>query len=98
VVFSLTDCVEGALKTMALRANQKGLELLCDIGAEVPQTVRGDPGRIRQVLLNLVGNALKFTEEGEVGIRVVVDAIEEKASILHFIVSDSGLGIASPCG
>jgi two-component system sensor histidine kinase/response regulator len=94
VAFSLTDCVEGALKTLALRANQRGLELLCDIAAEVPYTVRGDPGRIRQVLLNLVGNALKFTEEGEVGIRVVVDAIEEKASILHFIVSDSGVGIA----
>jgi PAS domain S-box-containing protein len=92
--FSLTDCVEGALKTMALRANEKGLDLLCDIAVEVPHTVRGDPGRVRQVLLNLVGNALKFTEQGEVGIRVVVDAIEEKASILHFIVSDSGVGIA----
>jgi two-component system, sensor histidine kinase and response regulator len=94
MAFSLTDCVEGALKTMAFRANEKGLELLCDIAVEVPHTVRGDPGRVRQVLLNLVGNALKFTEEGEVGIRVVVDAIEEKASILHFIVSDSGVGIA----
>jgi two-component system, sensor histidine kinase and response regulator len=94
VAFSLTDCVEGALKTMAFRANEKGLELLCDIAAEVPYTVRGDPGRVRQILLNLVGNALKFTEQGEVGIRVVVDAIEEKASILHFIVSDSGVGIA----
>ena len=73
MAFSLTDCVEGALKTLALRANEKGLELLCDIAAEVPQTVRGDPGRLRQVLLNLVGNALKFTEEGEVGIRVVAD-------------------------
>jgi len=94
VAFSLTDCVEGALKTMALRATQKGLELLCDIAVEVPDTVLGDPGRVRQVLLNLVGNALKFTEEGEVGIRVAVDAVEEKASILHFIVSDSGVGIA----
>jgi signal transduction histidine kinase/CheY-like chemotaxis protein len=94
MAFSLTDCVEGALKTMALRANEKGLELLCDIAVEVPHTVRGDPGRVRQVLLNLVGNALKFTEEGEVGLRVVVDAIEEKASILHFIFSDSGVGIA----
>jgi two-component system, sensor histidine kinase and response regulator len=94
IAFSLTDCVEGALKTMAFRANEKGLELLCDIAIEVPQTVRGDPGRLRQVVLNLVGNALKFTEEGEVGVRVMVDAIEEKASILHFIVSDSGVGIA----
>jgi PAS domain S-box-containing protein len=94
MAFSVTDCVEGALKTMALRANEKGLEVLCDIAVEVPHTVRGDPGRLRQVLLNLVGNALKFTQEGEVGIRVGVDAIEEKASILHFIVSDSGVGIA----
>jgi PAS domain S-box-containing protein len=94
IVFSLTDCVEGALKTMAFRANEKGLELLCDIGAEVPQTVRGDPGRLRQVLLNLVGNALKFTEEGELGIQVTAEAIEEKVSILHFIVFDSGVGIA----
>jgi signal transduction histidine kinase/CheY-like chemotaxis protein len=94
VAFSLTDCVEKALRTMTPRANEKGLELLCDIAAEVPQMVRGDPGRLRQVLLNLVSNALKFTEEGEVGIRVVVDAIEEKASILHFVVFDSGVGIA----
>jgi PAS domain S-box-containing protein len=94
IVFSLTDCVEEALKTMALQANEKGLELLCDIGADVPQTVRGDPGRLRQVLLNLVGNALKFTGEGELGIQITADAIEEKVSILHFIVFDSGVGIA----
>src|ERR1700734_3478800 len=79
---------------MTLRANEKGLELLCDIAAEVPQMVRGDPGRLRQVLLNLVGNALKFTEEGEVGVHVLADAIQEKASMLHFIVFDSGVGIA----
>jgi signal transduction histidine kinase/DNA-binding response OmpR family regulator len=92
--FSLTDCVEGALKTMAARANEKGLELLCDLAAEVPQKVKGDPGRLRQVILNLLGNALKFTEEGEVGLQVVADAFEDSAAILHFIVSDSGVGIA----
>jgi PAS domain S-box-containing protein len=94
VVFSLTDCVEGALKMMAQRASEKGLALLCKLAADVPQIVKGDPGRLRQVLLNLVGNALKFTAEGEVGVRVMVDAIEEKGSILHFIVFDSGVGIA----
>ena len=94
IVFSLTDCIEGALKTITFRAHEKGLELACDIGAEVPHAVRGDPGRLRQVLLNLVGNAIKFTNEGEVGLKVVADVIEEKASTLHFIVSDSGVGIA----
>jgi CheY-like chemotaxis protein len=94
VAFSLTDCIEGALKTIALGANEKRLELLCDLSAEVPQMVRGDPGRLRQILLNLVGNAVKFTEEGEVGIRVVADAIEQKTSMLHFTVFDSGVGIA----
>jgi signal transduction histidine kinase/CheY-like chemotaxis protein len=95
IAFSLTDCIEDALKTMAFRANEKGLELLCDIAAEVPHTVRGDPGRLRQVLLNLLGNALKFTQKGEVGLQVVTNLIEEKASILHFIVTDSGVGIAT---
>jgi PAS domain S-box-containing protein len=94
IVFSLTDCIEGALKTIRLRASEKGLELVCDIGTEVPHAVRGDPGRLRQVLLNLVGNAIKFTDEGGVGLKVVADVVEEKASELHFIVSDSGVGIA----
>jgi two-component system sensor histidine kinase/response regulator len=94
IIFSLNDCIEGALKTTKFRANEKGLELVCDIGADVPHAVRGDPGRLRQVLLNLVGNAIKFTAEGEVGLKVVADVIEEKTSNLHFIVSDSGVGIA----
>jgi signal transduction histidine kinase len=94
IAFSLTDCIEGALKTIRFRANEKGLQLTCDIGAEVPSAVRGDPGRLRQVLLNLVGNAIKFTDEGEVGVKVLADVFEEKAVKFHFIVSDSGVGIA----
>jgi two-component system, sensor histidine kinase and response regulator len=94
ISFSLTDCVAAALKTIKFRANEKGLELVCDIGTEVPQALKGDPGRLRQVLLNLVGNAIKFTDQGTVGLKVVADVIEEKAANLHFIVSDSGVGIA----
>jgi two-component system, sensor histidine kinase and response regulator len=93
--FDLGDCIAGALKTMALRADEKHLELLCDVAVSVPEMVSGDPGRLRQVLLNLLGNALKFTAEGEVGLKVTVDVFEENAVVLHFIVSDSGVGIAS---
>jgi signal transduction histidine kinase/CheY-like chemotaxis protein len=92
--FDLSDCIAGAMKTMALRADEKRLELLCEFAAGVPEMVTGDPGRLRQVLLNLLGNALKFTAEGEVGLKVAVDVFEEKAVILHFVVSDSGVGIA----
>jgi two-component system, sensor histidine kinase and response regulator len=92
--FDLNDCIEGTLKTLALRAHEKGLELVCEVGSGVPETVTGDPGRLRQVLVNLIGNALKFTSAGEVGLKVLVDVIEEKASMFHFIVSDTGVGIA----
>jgi two-component system, sensor histidine kinase and response regulator len=92
--FDLHECIEGALKTLALRADEKGLELLCEVSPEVCETVVGDPGRLRQVLINLVGNALKFTMEGEVGLKVQADLIEEEAATLHFIVSDTGVGIA----
>jgi CheY-like chemotaxis protein len=94
VSFSLTDCIEGALKTIRFRASEKGLQLDCEIGVDLPSAVKGDPGRLRQVLLNLVGNAIKFTSEGEVGVKVLADVLEEKTSQLHFIVSDSGVGIA----
>ena len=91
--FDLNDCIEGTLKTHSLQAHEKGLELLCEVAAGVPQWVTGDPGRLRQILNNLVGNALKFTQEGEVGLRVQADVVEESASTLHFIVSDTGVGI-----
>ena len=94
--YNLRDAVGDAARTVALRAHQKGLELLVDVDANVPATVRGDPGRLRQVLVNLLGNAIKFTERGEVVLRV---AREEPHSgsgddvMLHASVSDTGIGI-----
>jgi two-component system sensor histidine kinase/response regulator len=93
--FDLCDCIEGALKTLALRADEKGLELLCEVSPEVCETVVGDPGRLRQILINLVGNALKFTTDGEVSLKVQADLIEEKFATLHIIVSDTGIGISA---
>ncbi len=93
VDFDFTDCIEGALKTLALRADDKGLELLCEVSPQIPPMVNGDPGRLRQVLINLVGNALKFTSEGEVSLKVLLDVIEDKSEVLHYIVSDTGIGI-----
>ena len=92
--FNLRDCIAGAMKTMAPHAGEKKIELLCEIADGVPETVRGDPGRLRQVLLNLIGNALKFTAEGEVRLKVTSNEAKPEASILHFAVSDSGVGIA----
>jgi two-component system, sensor histidine kinase and response regulator len=92
--FDFRDCVESVLRTMAVRADEKGLELLCEFCPGVPETVIGDPGRLRQVLLNLIGNALKFTSEGEVGVKVAVVTVEENQTALHFTVFDSGVGIA----
>src|SRR5712664_1852413 len=68
--FDLRDCLESALRTVAVRADEKGLELLCEVAPEVPEVVIGDAGRLRQVVLNLVGNAIKFTDAGEVAVRV----------------------------
>ena len=94
VDFDLYECVEGALKTVALRADEKGLELLCEISPEVPIFLAGDPNRLRQTILNLVGNAVKFTERGEVSLKVRADLLEDRSSTLHFEVSDTGIGIA----
>jgi signal transduction histidine kinase/DNA-binding response OmpR family regulator len=92
--FDLRDCLEITLKTLALRAEEKGLELLCEVAPEVPEVVRGDSNRLRQVVVNLVGNAIKFTDEGEVGLRVQVDAEDEAGCVLRFTVSDTGIGIS----
>jgi CheY-like chemotaxis protein len=92
--FDLNECVEGVMKTLALRADEKGLELLCEFAPEVPEMVSGDPGRLRQILLNLLGNAVKFTSEGEVGLKVQVEPSDENFALLHFMVTDTGVGIA----
>src|SRR5579863_1801654 len=94
VEFDLYSCIEDSLKTVALRADEKGLELLCEIAPDVPAFVTGDPGRLRQIVLNLIGNALKFTEQGEVALKIQMDLHEEKFCTLHFMVSDTGIGIA----
>jgi CheY-like chemotaxis protein len=91
--FDLHECIEDALKTVALRADEKGLELLCEISPEVPAFVTGDPGRLRQVILNLIGNAVKFTEKGEVVLKVESQLLEDNGSTVHFMVSDTGIGI-----
>jgi len=93
--FDLRDSLESALKTVAVRADEKGLELLCDVAPEVPEQVRGDSTRLRQVLLNLVGNAIKFTERGEVAVRVQIEAFEGREYLLRFTVADTGIGIPS---
>jgi signal transduction histidine kinase/CheY-like chemotaxis protein len=94
VSFHLRDSVEETMKLMALRAHQKDLELTCDVGADVPKCVVGDPTRLRQIIVNLVGNAIKFTEQGEVGLEVTAETRESDKVVLHFRVRDTGIGIA----
>ena len=91
--FDLAVCLEETLRAVALQAHQKGLELLCRIGASVPETIVGDAGRLRQILVNLIGNAIKFTEKGEVLVEAGVESRSESAVVLRFTVTDTGIGI-----
>jgi len=91
--FSLPDLVSDTLKSVALRAHQKGLEIFSVLAADVPSQVRGDPGRLRQVLVNLLGNATKFTEQGEVELQVRLRQRERAEAWVEFAVRDTGIGI-----
>jgi CheY-like chemotaxis protein len=81
------------MKSLALRAHKQGLELACHIAPDVPGFVAGDSSRVRQIVVNLVGNAIKFTEQGEVVLDVAIESREESHVMLHFAVRDTGIGI-----
>ena len=91
--FNARDAIGDTANTVALGARQKGLELIVDVDAAVPHMVRGDPGRLRQILINLLGNAIKFTNHGEVVLRVTMEAATPKDVVLHFSIRDTGVGI-----
>ncbi|THJ21723.1 MAG: response regulator [Nitrospira sp. CG24D] len=94
IEFNLRTTVEDVLKQFAERAESKGLELTGLIHAAVPTGLRGDPGRLRQVLTNLVGNAIKFTQQGDVTLQVYLEEETEGDALLRFDVTDSGIGIS----
>ena len=92
--FSLTDLVEKIMEMTALRAHEKGLVLTYEIDAGVPTDLIGDPTRLQQVLLNLIGNAIKFTEAGEVSLRIALDKDAASPDVLRFTTTDTGIGIS----
>jgi signal transduction histidine kinase/DNA-binding response OmpR family regulator len=91
--FPLRESLEAAVTVFGLRAEQKGVELICDIKPGVPDELIGDLGRVRQVVVNLVGNAIKFTERGEVSVSVDAESVNQMEAVLHFTVTDTGIGI-----
>ena len=94
VQFNLRDHIEETVRSLALKAHEKGLELICNVRPGVPECVAGDVTRLRQVMVNLLGNAIKFTDFGEVELEVQLVSEERDGFCLHFIVRDTGLGIA----
>ncbi len=93
IEFRLRDSLDLALKPLGLQADVKSLELACDIPTEIPDALVGDPARLRQIITNLVGNAIKFTPTGEIVVRVEAEVTANDESILHFAITDTGMGI-----
>ncbi len=91
--FSLRNAIEDVAYTLAKRAQDKGLEMACLVDPDLSSNLRGDPGRLRQILVNLVGNAIKFTHQGEIVIRAEPLGQEDGHVIIHFSVQDTGIGI-----
>jgi signal transduction histidine kinase/CheY-like chemotaxis protein len=93
VEFDLRESLEESTRALAMRAHSKGLELTCDFQPGVPEAIVGDPTRLQQVIVNLIGNAIKFTERGEVALEVALDSSAGERVALHFTVRDTGVGI-----
>jgi signal transduction histidine kinase/DNA-binding response OmpR family regulator len=91
--FPLADSLDQMMTTFRLRAAEKDLELACEVASDVPEMLVGDPTRLRQVVNNLVGNALKFTERGEIVVRASLESRDGDSLLLHFTVRDTGIGI-----
>jgi signal transduction histidine kinase/DNA-binding response OmpR family regulator len=95
IPFELRESLGEAMKALSYRAHQKGLELIYEVQPDVPETLMGDPGRIRQIIVNLVGNAIKFTERGEIFVAVEKESETADSVRLHFAIKDTGVGIAT---
>ena len=93
IPFELRESLGEAMKALSFRAHQKGLELIYDVQPDVPEALVGDPGRIRQIILNLVGNSMKFTEHGEIFVLVEKESETSDSVRLHFAIKDTGVGI-----
>jgi signal transduction histidine kinase/DNA-binding response OmpR family regulator len=91
--FNIRDLLEETAQALALRAQQKNLELLCEVSSDVPEYLIGDPVRVRQVLVNLINNAVKFTDAGEVAVEIALEGRTDQHAELHVVVRDTGIGI-----